>query len=359
MNHAGGIGGLTSRERVLKAISIHEPDKVPVTLSFYPTALPQTGGKDADEQLGTDVRYVEFDPPAEQDKFLHYLENLPAHITVGDLRTLRTYFEWGYHPEKTGPEPLAKARTIDDLRSFNFPNLLEQRRHRRLAEKIRELQSRGLAVAGLPPHMGGEIFESAQRLRGFEQLMSDFFRNPELVDYLFSQLAGIASQSVSILASAGVDIICLDDDVGEPTRMMISRPLWRRFLKSPLSQIISAARAANPEVQILYHSDGYIEPIIVDLIEIGVNALNPVQPDVMDPARLKEEYGSRLAFWGTVGTASGWAYGSPSAIEAEVRERIETVGQGGGLVIAPAYDLEPQVKWENLLAFLRAVQKYS
>jgi len=330
----------------------------PVTLSFYPTALPQTGGKDADERLGTDVRYVEFDPPAEQDKFLHYLESLPAHTTVGDLRTLRTYFEWGYHPEKAGAEPLRKARTVDDVRSFSFPRVLEERRHRHLAERIRELQSRGLAVAGLPPHMGGEIFESAQRLRGFEQLMSDFFRNPELVDYLFSQLASIASQSVSILASAGVDIICLDDDVGEPCRMMISPSLWRRFLKTPLSQIISAARAANPEVQILYHSDGYIEPIIVDLIEIGVNALNPVQPDVMDPARLKERYGSKLAFWGTVGTASGWAYGSPNAIETEVKERIETVGQGGGLVLAPAYDLEPQVKWENVLAFLRAVQKY-
>jgi len=329
-----------------------------VTLSFYPTALPQTGGKDADEQLGTDVRYVEFDPPAGHDEFLHYLENLPAHISVGNLRTLRTYFEWGYHPERAGAEPLREARTIDSLRSFNFPNILEERRHRRLAEKVRELHSRGLAVVGLPPHMGGEIFESAQRLRGFERLMSEFFRNAELIHYLFTQLASIASQSVSILASAGVDIICLDDDVGEPRRMMISPLLWRKFLKTPLSQMIGAARDVNPKVQILYHSDGYIEPIIADLIEIGVNALNPVQPDVMDPSRLKEEYGTELAFWGTVGTASGWAYGSPSAIEAEVRERIETVGQGGGLVIAPAYDLEPLVKWENVLAFLRALQKY-
>ena len=329
-----------------------------MALSFYPTVLPQTGGKDADEELGTDVRFVEFEPPSEQNGFLRYLESLPTHAFLGNARTLRTYSEWGYHPERVGAEPLAKARTVDDVRAFSFPNLLEDRRRRHLREKVQKIQSSGLAVAAVPPHMGGEIFEAAQRLRGFEQLMSDFFRNPQLVEYLFNQLASIASQSVAILAKAGVDVICLDDDVGEPTRMMISVDLWRGFFKGPLSQIISTARTVNPKVRILYHSDGYIEPIIPDLIGIGVNVINPVQPDVMDPAALKEKYGSKLAFWGTVGTASAWMCGSPGAIESEVKERIETLGKGGGLVIAPAYDLEPEVKWENVLAFVKAVQKY-
>ena len=330
-----------------------------MVLSFYPTMLPQTGGEDADERLGTDVRFAEFEPPIEQSKFLQYLERLPTHLTVGNLRTLRTYSEWGYHPETVGSEPLARARTLADVKSFSFPNLLERRRHQHLTEKVQKIHSRGLAVAGLPPHMGGEIFEAAQRLRGFEQLMSDFFRSPQLVDYLFHQLANIASQSAAILAAAGVDVICLDDDIGEPSRMMMGPDLWRRFLKDPLSKIICAARAENPAVRILYHSDGYIEPILLDLIEIGVNVINPVQPDVMDPAALKEKYGNRLAFWGTVGTASDWLHGSPSAIEAEVKERIETVGREGGLVIAPAYDLEPKVKWENVLAFVKAVRKYT
>jgi uroporphyrinogen decarboxylase len=342
----------------LTAISLHEPDRVPMALSFYPTALPQTGGEDADEKLGTDVRFVEFEPPNEQSKFLRYLERLPTHMTIGNLRTLRTYSEWGYHPETVGSEPLAEARTLTDVKSFSFPNLLEKRRHQHLKEKIQKIHSRGLAVVGLPPHMGGEIFEAAQRLRGFKQLISDFFRNPALVVYLFQELANIASQSAATLAVAGVDVICLDDDIGEPTRMMIGPDLWRRFLKGPLSRIICAARAENPAVQILYHSDGYIEPVIPDLIEIGVNAVNPVQPDVMDPIALKKRYGSKLAFWGTVGTASDWMYGTPNAIEREVKNRIKTIGGGGGLVIAPAYDLEPENKWENVLAFVKAVQKY-
>lgn len=328
-----------------------------MALSFYPTAVPESG-RDADEELGTDVRFVEFDPPREQDGFLRYLDHLPARTTVGDLRTLRTYYEWGYHPETVGAEPLAKAHTIDEMRSFTFPNPMDKRHHQRLREKVEKIQSKGLPVAAGPPHLGGEIFEVAQRLRGFDQLMLDFYRNPELVDYLFSQLANIASQSAAILAKAGVDIICLEDDVGEPSRMMISPRLWRRFLRDHLAGVIETARSVNPDVRIVYHSDGYVEPILRDLIEIGVNAINPVQPDVMDPKRLKEKYGSEIAFWGTVGTASDWTYGSPDAIEREVKERLETVGKGGGLVIAPAYDLEPYVKWENVLAFVKAVRKY-
>jgi len=349
---------LESRQRVLTAMSISGPDRVPMALSFYPTKLPQTDGKDTDEELGTDVRFVEFDQPVGQVGFLRYLETLPAKITIGDLRTLRTYFEWGYHPEKPGQEPLSDARDIHDLESFRFPNLLNGRRYRHLAERVREIHARGLAAAGGPPHLGGEIFETAQRLRGFEQLMFDFFHNPELVDYLFRQLATISSESVEILARAGVDVICLDDDVGEPTRMMIAPDLWRRFLKDHFARMIRTAHTIDPTVKILYHSDGNIEPIVPDLIEIGVDAINPVQPDVMDPARLKEEYGRKLAFWGTVGTASDWTYGSPDAITSDVKERIETVGNDGGLVIGPAYDLEPSAKWENVLAFVEAVKKY-
>ena len=122
--------------------------------------------------------------------------------------------------------------------------------------------------------------------------------------------------------------------------------------------MIRTAHTVDPTVKILYHSDGNIEQIIPDLIEIGVDAINPVQPDVMDPARLKEEYGRKLTFWGTAGTASDWTYGSPDTIASDVKERIETVGNDGGLVIGPAYDLEPSVKWENVLAFVEAVKKY-
>mgnify|MGYP006268526041 CR=1 FL=1 len=203
--------------------------------------------------------------------------------------------------------------------------------------------------------MGGEIFEAAQRLRGFEKLMSDFFRNPELVDYLFSQLVSIAAQSVSILARAGVDIICLDDDVGEPSRMMIGRDLWRRFLKNPLAQIISTARPANPAVKILYHSDGYIEPIIQDLIEIGVDVLNPLQPAAMDLEKLSRRYGEHLSFWGSIDIQHTLPFGRPEEVVAEVRQRVRTLGRSGGLILGPTHNVQLDTPLENFWAMVNAI----
>jgi uroporphyrinogen decarboxylase len=162
------------------------------------------------------------------------------------------------------------------------------------------------------------------------------------------------------LTRAGIDILGLDDDVGEPNQMLMSRAMWQRYFKPHVKTIIDACRRTNPELAIFWHSDGNIEAIIPDLIEIGVDILNPIQPDVMDPSKLKRSYGDRLTFFGTVGTPRLWSWGSPADIRAEVRERIETVGEGGGLIIAPAYDLEPAegIPWANVLAFFEAVDEF-
>ena len=107
-----------------------------------------------------------------------------------------------------------------------------------------------------------------------------------------------------------------------------------------LAQAIAAA----------YHSDGFYLPVIEDLIEVGVNILNPVQPDCMDPAAIRRRFGDSLTLWGTVGTATLLPFASPEAIRREVRTRLETLGRRR-LILGPAYDLEPNVPVENVLAF--------
>ena len=114
----------------------------------------------------------------------------------------------------------------------------------------------------------------------------------------------------------------------------------------------------NPDIKIAFHSDGYIEPIIPDFIEIGLDILNPVQPKSMDPARLKKLYGDKLTFWGCVDIQEVLPFGTPEDVEQEVKLRIETVGKGGGLLLAPAHNIQPQVTIENILAFYRAARKY-
>ncbi|MFB0504445.1 MAG: uroporphyrinogen decarboxylase family protein [Candidatus Bathyarchaeia archaeon] len=348
-----------SRERMLTALDRRQPDRVPIAFGFHLMTLPQIPNRNPDEYFRTDIRYVSFKPPHEDGEFLRYLEGLPKHIHVGGLANLRTYWEWSYHPHITGAEPLATVRTIEELDFLRLPEITDPSRYRGLSEEVHSYQDRSLAVMGIPPHLGGEVFEPAWRLRGFQRLLLDLRRNRDLANYLFDQITAMLLHNAVILAQAGVDILCLDDDVGAPTSMIISPTTWKEFLKPRLMKVIEFAKEAKPDISIFYHSDGYIEPIIPDLIEIGVDALNPVQPDVMNPAKLKEKYGDRLAFWGTVGTQTLWAWGSPKDIEEEVKLRIETVGRDGGFIICPAYDIDlPEIPLENIIAFRKAAERF-
>ena len=94
------------------------------------------------------------------------------------------------------------------------------------------------------------------------------------------------------------------------------------------------------------------------MIGVGVDILNPVQPECMDPEQIKRDYGDKLSFWGTVGTQSVLPFGTPAEVKENVKRRIEIVGAGGGLLIAPSQELEPEVPWENILAFFEAVEEY-
>ena len=140
--------------------------------------------------------------------------------------------------------------------------------------------------------------------------------------------------------------------------MMISPKTWREFFKPRLAQIIQAARTINPELRIVYHSDGHFAQIIGDLIEIGVNALNPLQPEHMDATHIRQQFGPRLALWGTVGRQTTFSFATPPEIRQEVKERLNSLGRAG-LILCPAYDIdEPDIPWENIAAFLDAVEAY-
>lgn len=348
------------RERVRTVLRHEVPDRVPKMVNFFSTTFDRYPDRTAEEVFDTDIRFVRIAAPDTQGEFLSYLRALPRDIYVGTPDILRTYHDWGYHPEVERGARLAEAQTVQDIAAAPLPDFMSQVNPERLRRDVARWHARGYPVMAGPPHLGGELFETAWRLRGFEQFMVDLVENPPLVDYLLEQLAAMHIALSLALVRAGIDILALDDDVAEPTRMVISPAMWRRYFKPHVRAIIDTARAANPELAILWHSDGYIEPIIPDLIEIGVDILNPVQPDVMDPAALKRRYGDDLVFFGTVGTPQGWSWGTPESIRAEVRERIETVGRGGGLIISPAYDLEPEdgIPWENIVAFFAAVEEF-
>jgi uroporphyrinogen decarboxylase len=117
-------------------------------------------------------------------------------------------------------------------------------------------------AAGGMPHLGGELFEAAWRLRGLENLLLDLIERPDWAHYLLDRLADLARRNAATLAQAGVDVLALDDDVGMPKTMMISPAMWRQFFKPRLANIIQAARLVKSDLRVLFHSDGYFEPIV-------------------------------------------------------------------------------------------------
>jgi uroporphyrinogen decarboxylase len=349
---------MTPRECLLTALDGGEPDRVPCALGFYHVDAERLAPPGTWRDDWLDVRFVRFDPSPEEVALRRRARPFDGDTRLGTPAQVSTYVSWRYRPESPDRNPLARAESLDDLRQFPFPMLGEPYRMAGLAEQVRDLHARGLAAGGNLPHLGGELFEAAWRLRGLEDFLLDLLERPDWAHFLLDRLTDLAVRNAETLARVGVDVLALDDDVGMPGTMMISPATWREFFKPRLDRIIRAARAIKPDLRVVYHSDGYFDPIVGDLLEIDVQAINPVQPDHMDAERLRSQYGARLALWGTVGRQTTFSFATPDEIGAEVRHRIETLGRSG-LILSPAYDIdEPDIPWANVEAFLTAVRRY-
>ena len=350
---------MNPRERILVAMDGGRPDRVPCTLAFFAVDLDQLVPPGLDPDDLVDARFVSFPLSAEEKKLRSQVDPFPYDTRLGNPIQIATYDRWDYRPEMPRVRnPLAHARSLNDLRAFPFPDTSNPYRVDRLSSEVAVWHGQGFAVGGNLPHLGGELFEAAWRLRGLENFLLDLIERPDWADFLLDQLAALARRNAEALAAAGVDILSLDDDVGMPGTMFISPRIWRRFFKPRLAEIIDAARVIKPDLRVLFHSDGYIEPIVGDLIEIGVNALNPLQPEYMDAVRIRKTYGTRLALWGTIGSQTTFSFGTPEEIRREVRERIDTLGRSG-LILCPAYDIdEPDIPQANIAAYLESVRQF-
>jgi uroporphyrinogen decarboxylase len=349
----------TSRERLLVALDGGEPDRVPRALSFYRVEIEAIAPPGVRADGLVDVAFVRFPPSPEEQELERRAMPYAGDTRLGHPAQARNYARWRYHPEAAERRnPLARARSLDDLRRFPFPDLRAPYVVEGLARQVRGLHARGLAAGGNLPHLGGELFEAAWRLRGLESFLTDLVERPDWAHFLLDRLAALARRNAEALARAGVDVLALDDDVGMPGRMMISPRTWREFFAPRLAAVVGAARAIKGDLRVLYHSDGHVEPILGDLVDIGVNAINPVQPEHMDAVRIRRRFGPRLALWGTVGRQTTFSFATPEEIRAEVGERVATLGRAG-LVLCPAYDVdEPDVPWANVAAFLEAAAEF-
>ena len=148
------------------------------------------------------------------------------------------------------------------------------------------------------------------------------------------------------------------DDVGGQNNMLMSPELWRKYLKPRMAELYSSLKKINPNIKISYHSDGNIYPIIDDLVEIGLDILNPIQPSSMDIIHLKKRYGKNLCFWGSLDVQKVLPFGSFKEIENEIKDRIYNIAPGGGFIIGPTHNVQIDTPIENFLFQLKMIKKY-
>lgn len=203
------------------------------------------------------------------------------------------------------------------------------------------------------PNFGMALFERAWSLRGFEAFLMDMVERPEWVEDLLDRITAIQLDLAGRFIAAGVDGGYFGDDYGAQRAMLFSPRLWRRFIKPRLAKLFSVFLDAG--LPVILHSDGDIRAILPDLVEIGLTALNPVQPEVLDHHWLRAEYGAKLAFYGGVSTQGALPVGDPQEVRAATLESARALApQGTGLIMGPSHRMQSDIPARNVEAMLRA-----
>ncbi|MCO6453262.1 MAG: hypothetical protein J5I90_20945 [Caldilineales bacterium] len=247
-----------------------------------------------------------------------------------------------------------RTATIEDLDYYPWPDLAHPSRFVGLRERAKAIQDAGYAVVMMS---GVSPFEQSYMLRGVEQWMLDLAADPDFAMALMRKITDLQKASViALLDEAGdfVDVLIMGDDLGSQTSTLISPKMYRHLVKPFHIELILEIKKRT-KAKIFYHSDGNIISLLPDLIEIGIDLLNPVQVnagDMGDTARLKREFGDQLSFCGAIDT--GWVLpsGTPDDVRAEVRRRIKDLAPGGGYILASVHCIQPDVPLENVIAML-------
>jgi len=251
--------------------------------------------------------------------------------------------------EMMASNPLGNAETTSDLSNFvwpepewwdfsGVPSLIAQLDHHREYHLRYRL---------------GSVFEVAWQLRAMDTFLMDMAMKSKLPLYIMDRLTDLYVEITDrFLSTAGnrIDMVYFYDDVATQNSLMISKKMWEQYIKPYHARLIEVAKKHDKPV--MYHCDGAIYPLIPDLIDMGIDVLNPIQADAkdMDPVRLKAEFGDRLSFHGGIDIIKTLPFGTPGDVQNEVKTRISQLGQNGGYVLASSHHIQSDTPLENIKA---------
>lgn len=354
----------TSRQRVLAAINHMQPDRVPFNISIAQELERQIcdylnlSMKDFHKWLGNDTacispifhksvsEYCYADPTIEVTANGHYLDiyRVPFRRTVTHFQT---------YMELAGQPPLADMKTEDEIEKFPWPTA-DMWDYSNISTDI--LENRDKALWG---HSRG-FFEIAHFMRGMENFLMDLALNPDfaclVMDKIFVYLFD-RTKKILETAHGELDFFEYNDDVASQTDLFVSPEMWCQFVKPRMAKICDLIHSFGAKVR--YHSCGSVYRIIPELIEIGVDILNPVQALAknMNPFQLKKEFGSQLTFDGGVDIQRLLPCGNVEEVRAEVGKLVEEIGAGGGYIFGGSHCLQGDIPVENVVAMVEQARK--
>ena len=378
---------MNSRERVLCTLDHKEPDRVPfdlsstgsteIALKAYRNLLNYLGIKKKVETLtlvaqracvdeivlkkmNVDTRGIHPNVPIqwkvktkEDDHYTYYKDGWGIIRKMPKIRGL--YYDFAV-------SPLFNAN-IDDIEKYPWPNPTDAGIFRGLKEKVFRLYKATDAALVVGRTFGNGILTMGGWLEGYENWFCDLISNPKRVNKIMNKILELKMKYWDrMLTEIGdyVDIVVEYDDLGAQDSLLISPELYRKYIKPRQKELFDFIKKKSP-VYIFFHSDGAVYDLIPDLIEVGIDILNPVQIGLpkMDARVLKKEFGNYLTFWGGgVDTQHTLPHGTPKEVKYEVKRRIQDLSPRGGFIFATVHAIQADVPPENIMAMWEALQEY-
>lgn len=355
---------MKSRERVQTALNHETTDRCPMQISFTPEFAVRLRenmgliGSKAHNPHGGGNTY-ELERAIHEDVLItsvgwanSYYQSTEPYVDEWGVGwgscEYTTPFGKGHYTEITS-HPLADDNAIGTYRppDPNRPELYREAEH-----MIRNFKQEYFIVGATVT----TFFETAWALRGMETMMMDLVSDLDLAKAILEIPFRYHLIAAKKLVEMGVDAIWVGDDIGAQNAMVMSPELWRNVFKPMWAEFFGTLKGINPNLKIAYHSDGVIYPIIPDMIEVGLDILNPIQPASMDPAALKKQFGDKLCFWGSIDEQHTLPFGTPDDVRREVLTRLDTIGASGGLIIGPTHHVQLDTPLENFWAMVNTVQ---
>lgn len=362
---------MTPRERILLTLTHQQPDRTPTTGWFHDEVkgrlLKHYNTSDWDEvllALGIEgwaylppvLDFSDYEartterPGPEEGKRAVWLDERTYEDAWGVRHRIG---EGGWYQEWVDG-PLSSAETPDDVADYDMPGVDRIREPENYATRVTELKAEGQFVTGGIPNP----FLQAWTLRGMENTLADYLIHRDILEAMYDRIYDLYGEMCRRMARAGVDMISITGDIAMQDRLIMSPALWREVDKPRLARLLDECRKLNPDMYWFIHSDGNVMEVMDDLVEIGFDIINPIQPECMDPVEVKRRWGDRITLHGCVSLQRTLPFGTPDDVRKEVEDLIRSCGYNGGLVVFPSNVLQPDTSVENILACFHAARDF-